>query len=199
MVHINTNGIYFLSHSIVNFVIVYLTYQDTIITIKQPSMSMSLPYSNLPNYIQLAFHTIHCLVDYKNLSLTDWLHHLLSSMLIGGITTIYTYGPLLNYAMFFINGLPGGIDYMLLFLVKQNYIAKITEKYINRYLNMYIRLPGLMLWLGISWVCYCDKKFLMPFWVLFLHFIFIGGNAIYFADKVVFNLGVHMGKLEKKL
>tara|TARA_B100000900_G_C20474086_1_gene672630 strand:+ start:87 stop:407 length:321 start_codon:yes stop_codon:yes gene_type:complete len=43
---------------------------------------------------------------------------------------------------FFSSGLPGGIDYLLLTLVKNNKINRLTEKNINSYLNVYIRMSG---------------------------------------------------------
>eukprot|EP01104_Vermistella_antarctica_P020410 TRINITY_DN8714_c0_g1_i1.p1 TRINITY_DN8714_c0_g1~~TRINITY_DN8714_c0_g1_i1.p1 ORF type:complete len:113 (+),score=19.56 TRINITY_DN8714_c0_g1_i1:177-515(+) len=42
-------------------------------------------------------------------------------------------------------GLPGGIDYFLLVLVKHGLIDKMTEKDINRFLNLLIRWPGMFL------------------------------------------------------
>ena len=42
-------------------------------------------------------------------------------------------------------GLPGGIDYLLLILLKYNIINKITEKKINRFLNLLIRWPLMFL------------------------------------------------------
>ena len=46
------------------------------------------------------------------------------------------------------NGLPGGIDYLLLILVKIGKIKSIEEKRINTYLNNYIRAPGILILIG---------------------------------------------------
>ena len=51
-------------------------------------------------------------------------------------------GFLLGYSLFFLTGIPGCIDYLLLFLTRNNFIEKITEKRINNYVNLWIRCPG---------------------------------------------------------
>ncbi len=47
-----------------------------------------------------------------------------------------------SFALFFLTGLPGAIDYMLLYLVKINKVNSVTEKKIYTYLSTYIREPG---------------------------------------------------------
>ena len=49
-------------------------------------------------------HLAHIIVDFRTLTLVDWMHHLLSSILVGVLNIYYTYGPLLNYAMCFATG-----------------------------------------------------------------------------------------------
>ena len=85
-------------------------------------------------------------------------------------------------------GIPGGIDYLLLFLVKRNILEKMTEKKINRYLNLLIRWPFMFLSIYIFTVNVYQEKIiskLTPFMFLaaFLHCF----NAIYYCDKVIGN------------
>jgi hypothetical protein len=54
------------------------------------------------------------LCEFSTLTAVDWGHHLLSSVGNGFLNVYYTYGPLLNFALFFATGLPGGIDYFLM-------------------------------------------------------------------------------------
>ena len=182
---------FYIAHSFVNLIITILTFGDMVTTLRNPIESMSLPYSLVPTYLQMAFHLLHCIVDYNHMDIIDWLHHLLSSLTVGALNIIWTYGPLLNYGLFFATGFPGGIDYALLALVKLGYCDRMTEKKINRYLNMWIRMPGLLVWMGIGWTCYCDNRFEMPLVILLTQFLFIAGNSIYFADRVVLNLGMN--------
>ena len=55
------------------------------------------------------------------------------------------------------NGLPGLIDYLLLIMVKTKIIYSETEKYINTYLNIYLRSLGTIFILGI---CYHENTHL---------------------------------------
>ena len=45
-------------------------------------------------------------------------------------------------SLFFTTGLPGLIDYTLLFLQRNNIINKYFEKKVNTFLNLWIRAPG---------------------------------------------------------
>ena len=49
---------------------------------------------------------------------------------------------LTGMSLFFTTGLPGGVDYALLFGVRNGWIGRMTEKKINRALNVWIRSPG---------------------------------------------------------
>ena len=54
--------------------------------------------------------------------------------------------------MIFVSGLPGAIDYIMLTFVKAGYINRLTEKYYNSLLNVWIRAPGLIFINGIAHV-----------------------------------------------
>jgi len=55
-----------------------------------------------------------------------------------------------SLALFFLTGLPGAIDYLLLYLVKSNIIKSITEKKIYTYISFLIRSPGCIITSGIG-------------------------------------------------
>jgi hypothetical protein len=50
-------------------------------------------------------------------------------------------GVIGNFCLFFICGVPGGIDYAMLVAVKMNMMKPIREKKINVHLNTWIRAP----------------------------------------------------------
>lgn len=56
---------------------------------------------------------------------------------------LYESGPVQNFIAFFICGLPGGLDYIMLILVKMDHMHAQTEKIINARINLWIRAPGL--------------------------------------------------------
>jgi len=90
-------------------------------------------------YISVITHIYH--IIFFNLTKADRLHHGLM-VLIAGSIEYYKKSIISPAALFFITGLPGCIDYFLLFLVKLNKLSKKREKIIYLYLSTYIRSPG---------------------------------------------------------
>ena len=90
-------------------------------------------------YISVITHIYH--IIFFNLTTADRLHHGLM-VLIAGSIEYYKKSIISPAALFFITGLPGCIDYFLLFLVKLNKLSKKREKIIYLYLSAYIRSPG---------------------------------------------------------
>jgi hypothetical protein len=48
----------------------------------------------------------------------------------------------MGMSLFFTTGLPGGIDYVLMFANRNGYVQKETQKRVNTFLNVWIRSPG---------------------------------------------------------
>ena len=96
---------------------------------------------------------------------------------------------MISLSNFVMCGLPGGIDYLLLFLVKYSCIEKITEKYINRWLNLLIRMPIQMLSFYMVIINYYHGNLEWNYFIFlatFLHTV----NSIYYCNKVVGNYHV---------
>ena len=85
-------------------------------------------------------------------------------------------------------GIPGGIDYALLVLVKMRVLNTMTEKRINRYLNLVLRWPLQLITtylIGLSW-CRGGLGHINP---IVLAFMFL-------ADVVhCFNAGSHLSSV----
>ena len=185
--------LFFLAHALHNAVIVALTIQGVWSTLLSPIDSMNGSSSSVPAYVQIAFHVLHCVVAHRTLSKGDWAHHVLSSVAVGGLTIYYRSGPLLHYGLFFVTGLPGGINYVALVLVKRGRMARLAQKRLNHVLNMWLRMPGLVTWLAFAWTCRRDGAFdEMPLLPMLVQFVLIGGNGIYYAEMVALDLGKHM-------
>lgn len=75
----------------------------------------------------------------------DYFHHFLFIPTISFPGQYYKWGPLANFQAFFISGMPGGIDYFLLGLLKLGLISPLFEKRINSNLNVWLRVPGILL------------------------------------------------------
>jgi hypothetical protein len=104
---------------------------------------------------------------------------------------IYESGPIQNFIAFFICGLPGGLDYLMLFGVKQGYFEKLDEKQWNARINVWVRSPGLMacccfLYIAALYgpaesLCSSNKP------VLFIAGILVFLNGQYYMQVVVGN------------
>lgn len=133
---------YYAIHSIHNAVIVKLTADEVLTTFTD--------FYRLPMYapnfqaslLVAALHVYHILLYYRNLRLDDWLHHILMIFVALPIGVVTQSSTLLGFSLFFSTGLPGGIDYALLFAVRNGWLVRGAEKSVNRWLNVWIRSPG---------------------------------------------------------
>lgn len=87
-----------------------------------------------------SFHLYH-LLFFSNLTSEDLTHHFVNTFLVAVIGVALPIGKMISLSNLGMCGLPGGIDYALLILVKRKLIEPITEKRVNRYLNLLIRFP----------------------------------------------------------
>jgi hypothetical protein len=60
-----------------------------------------------------------------------------------GVMFPFSYG--LCLCNFIMCGLPGGLDYLFLVLVKSKLMDRMTEKFLNMHMNMFVRYPGMLL------------------------------------------------------
>jgi hypothetical protein len=140
--HTNLEGVYYLLHSIHNAAIVYLTAGD----VYNSLTNFNYVFIGEKNLLALSFvfalHFYHIAAYKTKLRFDDWLHHIL---MIGVALPIGWYlnsGPLMGFNLFFTTGLPGGIDYILLFLTRNGFVDRSYEKSVNAWLNTWIRSPG---------------------------------------------------------
>lgn len=140
--HTRLDGIYYLIHSVHNSVIVYLTTNEVVNTITNFTNIQSMPKNELALEYVFALHFYHIALYWRKFRYDDWLHHGLMIGVALPIGTLVDSKSLLGYSLFFTTGLPGGIDYFMLFLVRNGWLRKETEKRINSQLNVWIRSPG---------------------------------------------------------
>jgi hypothetical protein len=117
---------WFVLHVVANIVVSISAAPDMLACLANPLVDPIGPVSVLPVYM------IPCLFVYHLISLhvpkDEWVHHVLFGGGIGGAGLYFAPGPLQNALAFFICGLPGGIDYAMLAMVKEGYISSATEK-----------------------------------------------------------------------
>lgn len=197
---------WYLIHTVGNAVITGLSVKDMILTTRDPLNSVNnyadaFALTNLSTYpvvIMSSIHLYHILLYFREMVLIDWIHHLASGGFVGSICTFYIKGSIVNHGLFFMCGFPGGVDYLMLTLNDIGLIDRMTEKRVNRYLNMYIRLPGILFncYAGLINYLYQPEPF-CHISVGALIFLLNVWNATYFAHRVVENYGYTSAKLDK--
>ena len=141
---------YYAVHAFHNALIVATTGSDVITTFTD--LHNLHVYSTNWQAIQLclALHLYHCAIYWKGFRFDDWLHHGLMigvAIPLGCIANAHT---LFGFSLFFTTGLPGGIDYILLFAQRNGWITKVFEKRVNAVLHVWIRSPGCLAMAGIA-------------------------------------------------
>jgi hypothetical protein len=111
----------------------------------------------------------------------DWLHHVLMIGVAIPIGVAINSNTLMGFSLFFTTGLPGGIDYALLFLVRNNVLESMTEKRINRFCNVWIRSPGCIAHAILTLVFALKNEYSLALIPSALTF----WNGQYFMEKVV--------------
>ncbi len=135
------DGRYYFNHFICNSIVVYNTFIPMLSS--YGGIQNMEPYSlNTTRSFIYGIHFYHILVYYKKFRFDDWLHHFLMIGVTLPLTSIIPETNIIAHGMFFTTGLPGLIDYILLFLTRNNYIHKSIEKNINTSINLWLRAPG---------------------------------------------------------
>ncbi len=135
-------GVYYMLHAIHNAAIVHVTAVDVLMTLCAFEHISTFPTNYLAIQLCVALHVYHVLLYWRKFRADDWLHHTLMvgvALPIGGLLPS---GTLLGYSLFFTTGLPGCIDYLLLFCTRNGYLERDVEKRVNAALNVWVRSPG---------------------------------------------------------
>jgi hypothetical protein len=185
--HVDKSPRWFLVHFFGNMVITGYALPDVLHALQYPLEALGGSYAIEPTIIAIILHIYH-LLFYTDVSWDDIVHHFGFVATLGSVALVWSWGPASNMMLFFMCGLPGGLDYLLLALVKLKFINSITEKWINTYINLYIRSPGILLTAfllfvnmfavhGIPIYIVCGTLGLMCF------------NAQYYLGRVIFSFG----------
>lgn len=183
----NIEGRYYINHFIGNMIISYYTFSDFIYSITNFSNIIERDYSMVPINITFALHFYHIVSYYYKLTFDDWLHHLLmvGFCLPGGLYA--KAGVIINICLFFLSGLPGGINYLFLAFQRNDMVPRITQKRVNNFLNLWIRQPGCIYCstLGVLYINYNYEQFnMLQIIINYLIGISIYWNGIYFMEQV---------------
>lgn len=142
----------------------------------------------------IAVHTYHCMAF--PLSKQDIFHHFMFVPTIG----VYggfgvEWGPVRNCVAFFISGLPGGIDYVVLTLVKRGYLSKLFQKRLGSKINLWVRGPGIGVllpftcYLGIIEGKVTDTGTIIK---IIMVALLCGYNGIHYMEMAIRNYQLHL-------
>jgi hypothetical protein len=144
---------WFAIHSFGNLLAVLAAMNATLCTLSDPVESMSnLKYNDSsffgnatpwPIPIVNAIHIYH-MVAFK-LSSADFFHHAVFALTMGSTGQLYRLGAFRSFLVFWLSGLPGGIDYFSLVLVKLGKLDGLTQKRNCAAINVWVRGPCLVL------------------------------------------------------
>ena len=143
-------GRYFALHTLVNALIIAYVWRDTVYVLTCPNLyetnscaHAGTPCANkLALDLTIAIHLWHAFA--YALKPIDWIHHI-PAYVVCAMGIVTPQGPVLNLSMFALMGLPGGLDYAMLTLIKLNLLHPRVEKDYNQSLNVWLRCPIAML------------------------------------------------------
>ena len=149
-INLNANTRWFFIHAIVNWIIVYYSINDVKTCLLEYNTCYNIPWNinSIKTYKYATYlHIYHCL--FFKLTIDDYIHHFLMLLICG--THCYLLQTIISsFALFFLSGLPGAIDYLLLYLVKRHKLDSLLEKRIYVFISTYIRSPGCVYTLALG-------------------------------------------------
>ena len=175
---------WFLLHSMANAGVAFSGLRDVRAVLLRPDRAMTMPmHSWTPSHLAFAVHLWHS-VAYGNLRREDIVHHALFVGTFGYVNFSMRWGPIVNLLLFFMTGLPGGVDYMALAAVKQGLLPPIREKALNAKINTYMRAPGLILVASLIFVCARTGRSRVHPVAAALCAVLCYGNGVYYGAQV---------------
>jgi hypothetical protein len=186
---LNQLSSWYIIHAVVNFHITLLCCEQIKYLLNDPIKELFNPIPYYDTTIIVAILHVYHLIFFK-CTKTDIFHHLFFVTIGSAVVFIFNNGRFVALSHFFICGLPGGIDYIILFLYEQKYVEKITRLNIASHINVWIRAPGLCMvaTFGILKFIYSSKD-LFSFIELFLQILITYGNGQFYMKEVVYSTG----------
>eukprot|EP00304_Pavlova_gyrans_P006898 CAMPEP_0206047602 /NCGR_PEP_ID=MMETSP1466-20131121/21656_1 /ASSEMBLY_ACC=CAM_ASM_001126 /TAXON_ID=44452 /ORGANISM="Pavlova gyrans, Strain CCMP608" /LENGTH=286 /DNA_ID=CAMNT_0053422621 /DNA_START=16 /DNA_END=876 /DNA_ORIENTATION=+ len=200
----HTKARWFFLHAWANLAISLLCLPDLFFVVYDPLVALaSRETIHWPMALVFSVHVYH-VAFFKDLNWIDWLHHII--MIAVGAPMLITgeVGPLMNFNNFWMCGVPGGIDYCMLFCVKQGWMEPLTEKRYNSMINVWMRAPFLVCTGTLVYLqMFVQHLEAVPRYVSYTRvflMLLACWNALFFMERVVGNFHVceYKAKLAKK-
>ena len=178
---------WFMLHSLVNFLVAGFSFHDIVMVLKAPICSMLNPLQSwVPSYLAYSLHLYHFLA-YSVVRMEDIVHHLLFVGTFGFVNFLMSWGSIVNLLLLFMTGVPGGIDYAMLSLVKIDKFSRLEEKRLNSHINVWLRMPGLVVVSAIMYSCFIMGQTRVHWFAAILCIVLTFLNGVYYMQQVVRN------------
>lgn len=147
------NARWFFVHAVTNVFVLSSCAHDLYLCATQPANSLTLasPGTYTALISALTLHIYHVIFFYNHLTDSDILHHGVMCGISGPLALMHT-SRLTGAGLWFLTGLPGAIDYTLLWLVKMGALDKMREKEAYVLISTWLRSPGCLL------CCFCSAR-----------------------------------------
>jgi hypothetical protein len=181
---------YYLIHALHNASVVALTWPDVVASLTDFYNLNSYTLNTNVVALVVSLHLYHIVMYRKTLRYDDWLHHILMIGIAVPIGIAFPFTPLMGYSLFFSTGLPGGISYFSLFLQRNGWLHRLTEKKINTALNVWVRSPGCVshATLGLAWALSSTELSQLQLWFALVPVVLLYWNGQYFMQQAVADL-----------
>lgn len=198
-----TKARYFALHVIANSWIAVLCLPDMYLILTDPvhTLSQRVSPNHWPTSLVFSIHVYHMLF-FRNLQWIDWLHHILMVVIGAPLLITGELGPLMNFNHFFMCGVPGGLDYAMLFAVKHGWMKPLQEKAYNSAVNVWIREPALICTATLGFIQIHLQPSMFGWLSIIRAFLMLlcCWNGLFFMERVVGNYHVcaYKEKQEKR-
>jgi len=201
---------WFSVHAFANFLVVATSIQSVIVVCKDPLNAMDSRVYNdesvfgnaspWPIYVVNTVHIYHMLA-FSDLTSAEYFHHLMFIPSVGFLGQYYKWGALCNFLSFFISGLPGGLDYVMLCMVKHRVMNVMLQKRICAALNTWLRAPCITYECAIMWIAFIYGKSTVPSAACLIVAVLSWFNAQYYCKMSVTNYAIThvLGHVEERI
>lgn len=179
---------WFFIHALANAIVCIFGWGDVVSAATRPLCALASPtLSWVPSYAAGAVHLFHLVVYWFHLRQEDIVHHLVFGVLLSILNFSYAWGRATNHLLFFITGLPGGLTYALLVLVKLGKLKPLREKGWTAHLNTWVRAPGLMWFVSVLAANLAHGFYFVPSWTVWACIALAFANGTYYGKQALEN------------
>ena len=133
---------WFFIHFVVNLYITIFGFADVKYSLLHISECATTEWTNGTHlYITAVTLHIYHILNFT-LNKMDWIHHISMAIISAPLILLYNRTCSSVVGLWFTSGLPGAIDYLLLWLVKMGMCNTWVEKKLYVYINVWLRSPG---------------------------------------------------------